>query len=385
MRIGWPDRGRLRPALVVALLVATTALAEPGAAQSVRNETRAVVAEIDRLGRESVVVVSRLQEIEASIETLKGRIAQLREQEAKSRAALEARREQHAETMIGLYRVARTPQGVLLLSPQSPVEAVRGGILLRAALGRIEEEAAQLRAELAELARLRGAIDVEMAAHDRATAGLKEARERLATLVDQKATLQRSRTGATAEQAERLASLAAEAKDVRDLLLRIGLVAGPTGAETATRESESDPDNLPGPETNGAASAVRPMIPASGRVIRAFGAAEPNGQRTRGLTIETSPAAPVVAIRAGEIVFAGHFRGYSQLLIIKHHDGYHSLMTGLSRIDAAIGTRVLAGEPVGAMNGAADDRPSLYIELRRHGRPVNPMPWLTASNSKVSG
>jgi septal ring factor EnvC (AmiA/AmiB activator) len=72
-------------------------------------------------------------------------------------------------------------------------------------------------------------------------------------------------------------------------------------------------------------------------------------------------------------------------LIIQHEDGYHTLLSGFSRIDCAVGSRVLAGEPVGAMGDETDERPVLYVELRLNGRPINPLPWLTAGTSKVSG
>jgi septal ring factor EnvC (AmiA/AmiB activator) len=70
-------------------------------------------------------------------------------------------------------------------------------------------------------------------------------------------------------------------------------------------------------------------------------------------------------------------------LIIDHGDGYHSLLVGLSRIDAVEGQWLAAGEPVGLMGQPEGARPALYVELRRHGKPVNPLPWLAAKSDKV--
>jgi murein hydrolase activator len=83
------------------------------------------------------------------------------------------------------------------------------------------------------------------------------------------------------------------------------------------------------------------------------------------------------------VVFAGPFRGYGQLLIIEHSEGYHSLMAGMGRIDTSVGARVLAGEPIGAM--AEDGTPSLYVELRRDGQPINPLPWLADRKPQAGG
>jgi murein hydrolase activator len=81
----------------------------------------------------------------------------------------------------------------------------------------------------------------------------------------------------------------------------------------------------------------------------------------------------------------GPFRGYGLILIIEHGEGYHSLLSGLGRIDGDVGQWVLAGEPVGAMGPATEGNPRLYLELRRQGHPINPQPWLAAGTGKVSG
>jgi len=62
-------------------------------------------------------------------------------------------------------------------------------------------------------------------------------------------------------------------------------------------------------------------------------------------------------------------------LIIDHGEGYHSLLAGLGRIDAAIDQPVLAGEPVAVMSDDGQ-QPVLYVEFRRDNQPINPLPWL---------
>jgi len=83
-------------------------------------------------------------------------------------------------------------------------------------------------------------------------------------------------------------------------------------------------------------------------------------------------------------MFAGPFKGYGQILIIDHGGGYHSLLAGIEQIEASVGQRVVAGEPVGVMK-SGEANASLYLELRRQGQPINPLPWLVARDGKVSG
>ena len=91
--------------------------------------------------------------------------------------------------------------------------------------------------------------------------------------------------------------------------------------------------------------------------------------------------APVVAVHDGKVIYAGPFRGYGRIIIIEHGQGFLTLLAGLDRIDIQAGQTVLAGEPVGTMQGPVgkDDARSrrLYIELRRNGAPVDPLAWLS--------
>ena len=110
--------------------------------------------------------------------------------------------------------------------------------------------------------------------------------------------------------------------------------------------------------------------------------------------METAGSAQVIAPYEGKVVFSGPFRGYGQLLIIEHTGGYHTLLAGMARIDAAVGHWLLVGEPVGIMGQAKKtsvngrqraQRPALYVEFRRKGQPIDPLAWLATRKGKVSG
>jgi septal ring factor EnvC (AmiA/AmiB activator) len=132
-------------------------------------------------------------------------------------------------------------------------------------------------------------------------------------------------------------------------------------------------------------------LPAAGEIVQEFGAPAQYGGRAKGIALKTRYGAQITSPCDGWVMFAGKFRTYGQLLIIKAGDGYHVLLAGLSRIDVQPGQFVLKAEPVGTMKSAPGRRagpesPILYVEFRKDGRPINPRPWWSASSTgKVQG
>ncbi len=82
----------------------------------------------------------------------------------------------------------------------------------------------------------------------------------------------------------------------------------------------------------------------------------------------------------GVVDYAGIFKGYGNIIILRHEKDYHSLIAGLDKIDTIVGRAVNAGEPMGKMVSSSSDggQPVLYYELRHKGKPVNP-------SKKISG
>ena len=120
---------------------------------------------------------------------------------------------------------------------------------------------------------------------------------------------------------------------------------------------------------------AKPALAAPCRLatVSQISAAARDGERA---VMQTRPGAQVIAPFDGVVLFAGPFKGYGNLLIIEHGDGYHSLLSGLERLDVGVGQNVLTGEPVGIMSTEGPQK--LYIEFRKEGQPVNPGSWFAS-------
>jgi septal ring factor EnvC (AmiA/AmiB activator) len=96
-----------------------------------------------------------------------------------------------------------------------------------------------------------------------------------------------------------------------------------------------------------------------------------------GLDVEAPPGAPVAAVAPGRVVHAGWFKGYGNLVIVDHGDGYHTLVAHLASMRTAMGEEVAAGDVLGTVGDSGSLKgPYLYFELREKGKPVDPRPWL---------
>ncbi|MGH1484593.1 MAG: peptidoglycan DD-metalloendopeptidase family protein, partial [Cellvibrionaceae bacterium] len=117
--------------------------------------------------------------------------------------------------------------------------------------------------------------------------------------------------------------------------------------------------------------------PTGGRVLTNF-----YTKRTfkKGIDIEGKKGESVIAAAAGEVVYAGSgLRGYGKLIIIKHNDTYLSAYAHNNRLRVKEGQSVKAGQriaDIGSTGTGTNGKPKLHFQIRRNGKPIDPLPLL---------
>lgn len=87
----------------------------------------------------------------------------------------------------------------------------------------------------------------------------------------------------------------------------------------------------------------------------------------------------ILATADGVINFAGWEKGYGKLIKIKHDFGYETRYAHLSKINVSVGQRVSQGDRIGKMgNTGRSTGTHLHYEIRRNGKPINPMKYIRA-------
>ena len=114
--------------------------------------------------------------------------------------------------------------------------------------------------------------------------------------------------------------------------------------------------------------------PSRGAVIGRFSS---NGSLNKGIDIAGELGEPVLAASDGSVVYAGSgLRGYGELVIIKHSDTYVSAYGHNRRLLVREGQQVKVGQSIAEMGSTGTDRVKLHFEIRRQGKPVDPLQYL---------
>jgi len=397
---------------------------------AIRKETEDLRARLVGLAEQA-----RAQEEE--LDGLEGTLRALEEEERQQATRLDGERQQIAHLLAALQRLSRIPPEVALARPEGPVDTLRSALLLRDTVPALRQRADALAAALNRLAEVRERLEGQRTSIVAKRDALGSRQQEIAALVARREELSRQTDEERIAVGRRMAALTGQASDLKQLMDRIEAERRVTMEAAARREAErleaerrlarqreaeqreadrklaqqketeqkeaerqlaqqreaeqraraeaaaqqaavqKAPD--PAPATAG----NRLTLPVGGRIVTRFGEQDRFGATSRGLTISARPGTAVVAPYAGSVMFAGPFRGYGQILIVEHSNGYHSLIAGLGRIDTAVGKHVTAGEPIALM--PADGSPDLYFELRRNGQPINPQRGAAAPEGKGQG
>ncbi len=370
--------------------------AEIEAQKAANARAAAAAAQEQSLGRARVTAAAKLRELEKSTAEIAARIEALAVRRGEAEARLAARAADMAPFLPLIERLGLYPSETLLAVPLPPEQTVRGLIVLGALTRQLEAEAALVRAEQAEVEALQRQIDGEMPALATAQSAQSQAALALDAQIAEARDARRNAEGAAAEAERRAAAEGAKAANLRAALTRIeeerraAELRAKAEAEAALkqkREAEAEAARL---RSEALAKAAGPglgapkgtlVAPVAGTLTRGFGESTEAGPAT-GLSYQPVPGARVVSPCGGRVVYGGPFRSFGLLLIVDCGGGFHFVLSGFEHLDAQVGQAVQPGEPVGVMAGwdprASSGRPSLYVELRRDGQPINPAPYMRA-------
>ncbi|MEL6337769.1 MAG: peptidoglycan DD-metalloendopeptidase family protein [Pseudomonadota bacterium] len=368
----WPG-GPLTPAraddAVATLERAVTALSEAEAALAAATEgserlaalglaIRAQEAALAAYRRVMRLVAGRADIIDTRIETGGAQVSRL---------------------LASLQSLSSAPQSALFAYPGGPLRAARAQMLLAAVTPALEQQRIALAAELSGLQTLRAEQNAAGDGARTALSGLQDLRAETAIALDERRRslpprrLMRQQAEAARATADDLGALS---ENIATTLTEVpGAAQGTAGALA-----------LPFSAVQG-----RLPLPVEGSVTGRFGDPDPFGNAGAGMTITAPAYATVTAPLRATVRFAGQLTGFGTIVILEPEAGWLITLAGLARADREIGEVLATGETIGVMDetlpepneillahmderGLIGNR-KLYVELRRDGVPIDPVPW----------
>lgn len=139
----------------------------------------------------------------------------------------------------------------------------------------------------------------------------------------------------------------------------------------AKPEAPAKPEPKPAP-TEGDES-IAWGWPASGKMISGFN----DGANLKGIAIAGKLGQPVLASAPGRVIFSGTgIRGFGKLIVIKHNNTFLSVYAHNNELLVKEGQNVARGQKIAEMGATDTDRVKLHFEIRRYGKPVDPVKLL---------
>jgi len=123
------------------------------------------------------------------------------------------------------------------------------------------------------------------------------------------------------------------------------------------------------------------IMPVNGKIVELFGPytnTEFNLVNFRsGINIRAERGEPILAVYKGRTLYASWFKGYGNMIIIDHGDHYYTLYAHAEELFKTKGDPVEAGEVIATVGDTGSmAKPGLHFEVRYHGKPIDPAPWI---------
>lgn len=339
--------------------------------QETKKIEQNILEDLERVSKELNEVERKIAEQKVKIKDLQQKIKET-EQGIKSYSAqLESRKFYLTNRLKWIQKLGNQPDPILIIFMEEDItKAIRMIRNIQKITNIDKKLIEQYKAELNQLVIKQTELKNLYASLKKEEASLKEAEERqkqkikekevLLAKVRQDKTLYEKKIKELEENARRLTKLLQETEK----------------KEKRTGSAESLPAESEFTQRRGAL-----IWPVSGKVVVHYGSQKDpvfNVPVFRsGIYIQASPGTSVKASAEGKVVHANYFKGYENLVIISHGDGYYTVYGNLGSMNVREGNYVKAGQTIGTVGENSNiDTPALYFEIRYRGKPLNPEQWL---------
>jgi len=332
------------------------------------------VTQLDRLQREEVEARRELRGLSAKEKTLQSRVQRTRNALARAERRLNDRQTGIAERLRTSYKLSRQDPLAVLFSGSSLSEGMRRLRYLSLAAHQDRVDLASLKSAKDEV---RGNLRLSQVQHTHQQA-----------LVRSKQKQEQKRRSSVLAFNSKLQMLERKEENQKEALRDLNEEKAQTGDRIAQLIQEIERQRLAGRrlatlpafDFKGKKGAL--PWPVKGPALTTFGRVRDPELGTwtvnRGITIGATAETDVLAIAPGEVMLVDWWRGYGQLVLLRHPQGYYTLYSHLASRNVEEGEILDVGALIGAVGstGRLDNVPQLHFEIMEGEHALDPKLWL---------
>ena len=215
-----------------------------------------------------------------------------------------------------------------------------------------------------EQKKLKEQLQVEKKGHQSSIEKLKKEKQRISREIER----------IIRENARRAAEKAARENAAREAAKNKGKSTGKGKGSGGTKVTTTTVD-MPKISNPEAYKRIGKTIkPLNGQIVVYFGQKKAGVVESNGIEIKGKLGNPVVASKAGTVIYADAFQGLGKVVMIDYGGGIIGVYGNLLAIKVNINSKVSSGQTIGVLGLSSDKEPNLYYELRANLRPIDPIP-----------
>lgn len=346
----------------------------------------------DQLNREMLKASQTLQATEKKSEQLSEQIEAFKKKITILNQKLQEESKHFSKFLPVMERLSLYPTDTLLAAPESSRSTI-GLSVIKGISAQLEQKAQLIKKHKTELDELKNKLTEETKKLDELHKEQEKQRDQLSKATQEARAIQKKSASTAFKVSQDAAKAAAKANNINDAIRKITasrqaaerrLKAEALAAERAKNQAKADStkkeikiitQNNDGPGLSSNSKGA----PVSGRVVSLWGSSTDAGP-AQGTTYAPQSMASVRAPCSGQIEFASPFRGYGQMVILNCGKNYRFVLAGMGALNVGVGQNVSKGVAIGRMpswsGGSNTGRPTLFVQLRRGERAINPSPFL---------
>ncbi len=331
-----------------------------------RDEEKGLLGDLHRMDLEMALHERQIALTGGELVRCRAALKEAARQAEESQAKLESGRRQLAERILAMYLAGPVRAERVLLTSANPAEVISAYRLAERSAAADQERVAQFRGLEAQWRATQAQLETQRRTLSTLRAREMERRQELGSVKQERSRMLSGLQQETSKQQELLDEMMETEKALASLVKTLGEGGSPAAGMALGF---------------GRFRGLLPW-PVPGKMLVPFGAQKSTRFETLvphpGIEIEVTTGEPVHAVHEGRVAFSDWFKGYGNLIVLDHGDGYMSVYAHASERKVAAGDHVAAGQVIASAGDTGSlEGPKLFFEILKDGKPENPVVWLT--------